>query len=85
MAEVEDGVAVGRLDNPEPANETDRVVFSDEEKSDYERFGAVPEPEEPGAYGAPSEEKAPVEKSEDKLQPAKRGVGTPTPPPVKKD
>lgn len=61
--ELFDENTVGRPNNPAAANKTDRVVFSDEEKDDYERFGAVPEPE-PTAFGKKAEDSLDDKKNE---------------------
>lgn len=65
--EVKNGESVGRPNAPEPANKTDRVVFSDKEKDDYARFGSTPEPEAASPVYEPSDK---VEDDEADDQPA---------------
>ncbi|AKJ71807.1 hypothetical protein TIN4_10 [Tsukamurella phage TIN4] len=86
--EVKNGEAVGRPNAPEPANKTDRVVFSDREKDDYARFGATPEPESASPVYDPSKkdddkndeaDEKPSEESKPE-QPAGQPVKPPTTP-----
>lgn len=96
MADFKEDEAVGRPDNPPAANPTDAVRFSDEERADYERFGAVPEPESPygvdeveGEHGPKSESEGDKdddkddEKKEEKKEEPSKPVTPPTPPTAK--
>lgn len=76
--EIKNGVPVGRPDAPKPANKTDRVVYSDEEKADYERFGATAEPETPTPIYDPREQDD--EKVEEKKEEEQKPSTTPTTP-----
>lgn len=79
---VEDGVAIGAVNSPEPANETDKIVYSDEERADYARFGETPAPE-PTLVSPVKEEEPKVEeepKGEPKVEKPSVPPTTPTTP-----
>ncbi|AKJ71700.1 hypothetical protein TIN2_10 [Tsukamurella phage TIN2] len=89
--EVKNGESVGRPNAPEPANKTDRVVFSDKEKDDYARFGSTPEPEAASPVYEPSEQNEkgdegdsdldnPGERGKEASQPVPTGQPKPTTP-----
>ncbi|ANA85882.1 head-tail connector protein [Gordonia phage Monty] len=87
-AEADDNKPIGRPDSPnaeEPANEVDAIVYSDEEREDYERFGATPPPEHPN-FGATyfdnkSEDKD-SDEEEKKEEPKQSTPSSPTAPPA---
>lgn len=87
-AEAEDDKPIGRPDSPnadEPANKADAIIYSDEEREDYERFGATPPPEHPN-FGATyfdnkSEDKDSDKDSEEEVK-VEPKQSAPTPPPA---
>ncbi|UTN91177.1 hypothetical protein SEA_POKYPUPPY_17 [Gordonia phage PokyPuppy] len=87
-AKAEDNLPIGRPDSPNtesPANEVDAILYSDEERADYERFGATPPPEHPN-FGATYFDNKSEDKDEDEdekeepKQEEQKQATPPTPP-----
>ncbi|QOP65345.1 hypothetical protein SEA_DIABLA_17 [Gordonia phage Diabla] len=81
-AKAEDNLPIGRPDSPnaeEPANEVDAILYSDEEREDYQRFGATPPPEHPN-FGATYFDNKSEDKDSDKEETKKEEPKQATPP-----